>query len=135
MSDRIPHPRDYGAEERRRRLLLLAGAALLALAVVAHFLIRDDGEGDRDAYCAKLGDLHAINGLGKAVHDADQQQLDDLVAIAPSSIHPAWADLANADADRHPSVQQQQIDTAKRPAELMKISQDASDNCGLEVAP
>jgi hypothetical protein len=134
MSERIEHPRDYDAEASRRRWLIVGGAAVLVLAIVAYFLLRDDGESDRAAYCDQVKRfVGGDSSLGTASSDADKAQFDAIVELAPASVEPAWNGLAEASLTKNPSSGQQQVFDGKHDAEVDKMVQDAKDNCSLTI--
>jgi hypothetical protein len=136
MSERLEHPRDYAADANRRRWLILGGAGVLVLVIVAYFLLRDDGEDNRAAYCDKLEQLTADGTrLEAALSNADKTQLDAILELAPASVHPAWNGLAEASLTKHPTGSQEQVFDAKFGAEVDKVVRDAQDNCSLTIDP
>ena len=132
MPERIPHPRDYDAEAHHRRLLVLAGVVVLAIVFTAYFVLRDDGESHRDAYCGKLKALDRPGSTFlEAASQASKEQIRQLVDLAPSAVEPAWTSLSSLLLNPDAGAQQLQIDIAKLGPSVDKIFTDASDNCGF----
>jgi hypothetical protein len=136
LTERIPHPRDYEAEAQRRRLMVLGGVVVLALVITAYFVLRDDGEGHRDAYCIHLKALDQPGiGFLETAAQASRKQIETLVDLAPASVEPAWTSfsalLLNPDAD----PQQLQIDAARFEPSVRKILDDAGEKCGFVMTP
>ena len=132
MRERIAHPRDYEAESRRHRILWMGAAAVLVLVIIAYFALRDDGEENRDAYCAELSDLVSGGSLGQAVNSASNADIERITSLAPAAVQPAWDGLSKAVLEQ-PTAMQQRVDVMKLPAELDKITEDAADKCDLTL--
>ena len=136
MTSRIPHPRDYEAEAHRRRLLILAGVVVLALVITAYFVLRDDGEGHRDAYCGNLKALDRPgSGFLETAAQASRKQILRLVDLAPASVEPAWTNVSTLLLNLDANAQQLQIEAAKFEPSVKKILSDASDKCGFVISP
>jgi hypothetical protein len=133
MSERISHPRDYEAESWRHRILWMGGAAVLVLAIIAYFVLRDDGEENRDAYRAELSDLVTDVSLDQAVHGASKADIERITSLAPAAVEPAWNGLSEAVLTEDPTPTQQRVDATKLQAELDKITEDADDKCDLTL--
>lgn len=134
MRERIAHPRDYEAESRRHRILWMGAAAVLVLVIIAYFVLRDDGEENRDAYCAELSDLVSGGSLGPAVKSASNADIERITSLAPAAVEPAWDGLSKAVLAEQPTATQQRVDVMKLPAELDKITEDAADKCDLTLS-
>lgn len=127
-------------EPRRSRTPLIIGlVAVLVLAVAgcgAYLLLRDDGEGSREAYCDQLreltddGDLSAAaDAIGPELSDELQQLIDD----APDTVADDWqklrdlAESANDGGDVDLSVALGAFEA------LQAIAQDAKSGCDLPI--
>lgn len=123
----------------RSRLPLVVGAVVVALVVVggllAWFLLRDDGEDTRAAYCDAVreltndGDLAGAVSGGLAAAPAAVKKVRDL---APSAVHGEWDDLYSLVLD--PPTSGPDITTGLRVvSDLRVIVADANDKCGMNI--
>lgn len=125
-------------QRRRRRWPLVVGAAVVVVAVVAGVLVwqlAGNGGGDRAAYCQRLraavgrgadnvGSLQAASGL--------LARLDEIRAVAPSTVRPQWDDLlrvvGESSGGRPPGG-----DVLGAMSDLRAIVADANANCGMHL--
>jgi hypothetical protein len=134
--DRVPNPRNYEAEALRHRIIWIAGALIVLAAVVAYFVLRDDGEQNRQAYCDALSDvMGGGTSLQAAADSASRAEIERVADLAPSAVAPAWDGLSTAVLDKDPSPTQQETNAAKMHAELDRITEDAGDKCDLTITP
>ncbi len=122
----------------RSRLPLVIGLAvvltLIAGAVVAWLLLRDDGEGTRAQYCDALEQLAPDDDLAAAVVSADASTLDqarNLADLAPGAVADDWKTLDDAVASMQSSsanVNPATLLTAY--GALKNIVSDSNDHCG-----
>ena len=134
MKERIEHPRDYEAESRRHRILWIGGAVVAVLAIIVYFVAtRDDGEENRAAYCSALSDMVGSDSLEQALKGANKAEVERITELAPRDVEPAWDSLSRAALDDDPTATESQVDAAKLPAVLDKITEDAAENCDLTL--
>lgn len=120
----------------RSRLPLLIGlAVVLALVgggVAAWFLLHDDGEDTRAAYCAELRTLTNDGDLMGTIAAADEStltQLEQVAAVAPSAVADDWQQLQKLASSEDISVS---TGLAAFSA-LKSIVNDAEGKCGMDI--
>lgn len=123
----------------RSRLPLVIGAVVVVLVVVAGllawFLLRDDGEDTRAAYCDAVreltndGDLQGALSGGLTDAPAAVAKVRDL---APTAVRSEWDDLY--DLVQNPPTGGPDITTGLRlVSDLRVIVKDANDKCGTNI--
>lgn len=123
----------------RSRVPLLVGATALALVLVggllAWWLLRDNGEENRAAYCAAVRTLTHNGDLASAASGAVQNGPAALVKVrdlAPSTVKTQWNDVVSIVS--HPSASAIDVATGLRlVSDLQVIAQDANAKCGLDI--
>ncbi len=138
-----PYPRQELLPQRvapgRSRLPLAIGAVAIVLALVggllAWWLLRDDGEQNRAAYCDAVatithgGNLQAAASGGPAANRAALARARDL---APSAVRSQWDDLVAI--IQGPSNGQLGVATGLRLiSDVRSIVADANANCGMHI--
>jgi hypothetical protein len=124
---------------RNRKPLYIAIAVVIALVIAggaAYLVLRDDGEGTREAYCAALRDLSDNGDLMSAVEGADARTADKLKAaidLAPDVVADDWKKLESAVGDAQSGSSPDMSQALTLFASLRAIAQDAKDNCDLEL--
>ncbi len=123
---------------RSRRSLVIGLVLVLALVVgggVAYLVMRDDGEGSRQAYCSALRDLTQGGDLMAAVEGANAKtlgQLDKVQQVAPGAVADDWSTLMSiAYEAQGGSPDMAQALTAFN--SLRVIATDAKQNCELDL--
>jgi hypothetical protein len=133
-------PQEVQRGRNRKPLVIGLALALVLVAggVGAYFLLRDDGEGTRAAYCAALkeatneGDL--ISALAQSSDSEMRDDLDRIRDLAPRAVRSHWDRVYTA-------VQSLMADSetinfsqlASGFGSLQEIATDARDNCGLQL--
>ncbi len=123
---------------RSRRPLAIGLAVALVLVAgggIAYYLMRDDGEDTRPAYCSALRDLTHGGDLMAAVEGADSKtltQLDTVERLAPGAVSGDWSTLMSIARDAQGgSPDMAQALTAFNA--LKVIATDAKQNCELDL--
>lgn len=123
----------------RSRLPLIIGAGVLAFLIIGGLLtwwaLRDDGEGNRAAYCDAVrtlthnGDLQGALSGGVADAPAAVAKVRDL---APSTVRSQWDDLYSL--VQNPPTSGADIGTGLRVvSDLRVIVDDANDKCDMNI--
>ena len=104
------------------------------LAIIVYFVAtRDDGEENRAAYCSALSDMVGSDSLEQALKGASKAEVERITELAPGDVEPAWDSLSAAALDDDPTATESQVDAAKLPAVLDKVTEDAAENCDLTL--
>jgi hypothetical protein len=144
-SDQPQYPRQdllpQQVQPGRSRLPLVIAAAALVVALVGAlvvwWVVHDDGEQNRAAYCSALRDL-TRNGNGSLLQTAGSAgagvpaALGRLRDLAPSAVENQWDDLVSvvqSMPDGQPDVGQ----IARALTDLQAIIADADSGCGLKL--
>lgn len=119
-------------------LIAIAGLVVMVLTVVAlWFVLDDDGESDRDAYCAALADVTDNGDLAGALATADGRSLDELervAARAPDVVADDWETLIEVARDPAAVAEGGDLTAVVSVFTAVRaIASDARDECGLEL--
>ncbi len=121
---------------RRSRLPQVIGLvvvlALVAGGLAAWFLLRDDGEDTRAAYCAEFRSFLDDGDLLGLLASADQStlvQLQKLAELAPAVVDAAWQRLQNLMDAGELSM----TSAAAAYSAGQSIVRDAEENCGMDI--
>ena len=138
-----PYPRQHLLPQeikpgRNRTPMFVAIGVVLALVIaggIAFLVLRDNGEGTREAYCAALRDLTKNGDLSSAVEQADQSTVDEVRAVmdlAPDAVAGAWKSLDEGVKQLQSGTPDLQQAMALYSA-LRKIASDARQHCDLQL--
>lgn len=138
-----PYPRQHLLPQeikpgRNRKPMFITIGVVLALVIaggIAYLALRDNGESNREAYCAALRDLTHNGDLTSAIDSADQSTVDKIQTVmdlAPDSVADSWRTLdrgiKNAQSGSPDMEQALSLFSA-----LKTIAGDAQDNCNLDL--
>jgi hypothetical protein len=138
-----PYPRQHLLPQeikpgRNRTPMFLAIGVVLVLVIaggIAYLVLRDNGEGTREAYCAALRDLTKNGDLSSALEQADQSTVDDVRAVmdlAPDAVAGPWKKLDEAVKQLQSGTPDFQQAMALYGA-LREIASDARQHCDLQL--
>lgn len=124
----------------RSRLPLVIAAVALVVALVGGlglwWILHDDGEQNRAAYCASLRTLTHDGDLSAVIQNASGGGVTPLLSkvqrLAPGAVGSEWDDLVSLLV--HPPTGQPDLALGARlVTDLQTIVNDARDNCGLTI--
>ncbi len=131
-------PQDIKPGRNRKPIFIGIGVALVLIigGVAAYFVFRDDGEDNREAYCAALRDVTDNGDLTSALDGADSSTVSDLqevVDLAPNAVSNEWKTLTDFVEDAQQSGEPDYGKALNAFTALREIRSDAESKCDLSL--